>query len=129
MLGKAISKVVAHGYNQWFGKAPEAIRVHISDCYLILEFDGILTPLEKNLLEISPSNTEVIRQIRVKIVQEAIDEFTENLRNVTGTKDLAIRSYTTDFNFEADQQIFVCAMNRTLTQIDHSNAGLLLFDP
>ena len=114
MVNKLIAMMLIEHFKEWTGKGPRNIRVYTVDNVLLADIIGVLTPLEQNLLRCGEENKKLIIDVRNQLIQKDLAEFARNLGKIIGKMDLAVKSYTFDFDFENDRQILVYILNHPI---------------
>ena len=72
-------------FKKYIGKGPRVTEVKIFKKTLLVVFQDILTPLEKNLLSVG-HNLEDVSKLRDKIAEPALKEYQQVLTDITGDK-------------------------------------------
>ena len=106
-------QVIEH-YKSQTGKGPRTIRINIMDHVMIINASGILTTLERNLIQHSDSNKDLVNSIRSQLIEQGIKTFVSYLKEKLNQDRLAFKNYGTAIDFDNDIQIITLIFNSKL---------------
>lgn len=86
-ISKAITKFEA----EYMGRGPIKITSRIIDDVVLVRLWGFLTPAEK-LVAKTTDGTELIKKVRVRLFEEANDQFKEMISGILNKNILSIHS-------------------------------------
>jgi uncharacterized protein YbcI len=106
----AISEAIVRFEIDYMGRGPKETQSHIVDDLIVVRLKGMLTPAEQQLAK-SPDGVELIKKMRLTIIDNAKAEFS---RVITHTTGVAVRDILTDISTGSGERIFVFILERNL---------------
>jgi uncharacterized protein YbcI len=116
MYQREIGHIIVQILKNATGKGPSFVRVNLSENILIVDIKGALTAMERTLLKDSTGNLGLIRIIRKKIMESAMNEFVNQLQEVTHIADLNVNRCNIEIDYENDRLIMIFICNQFLPE-------------
>jgi uncharacterized protein YbcI len=104
-----ISKAMIRFERERMGKGPADIRTRIVDDLVIVRMSGSLTPAERALIH--AGEVDLLRQVRLKLLDCERQHLTDLLRDVTGGE---VASVYSDLSVRTGERLIVFVMERAL---------------
>jgi uncharacterized protein YbcI len=83
----AISEEINHFEQDYMGRGPKCIQVHLLDDLLVIRLRGVLAPAEQNLVKSLPeSGRNLLKQVRSHLIETTRPVMEPMIENVTGVK-------------------------------------------
>ena len=86
-IESAISEEINRFEQDYMGRGPKCIQVHLLDDLLVIRLRGVLAPAEENLVKSLPeSGRDLLKQVRSHLIQTTRPVMEPMVENVTGVK-------------------------------------------
>ena len=83
----AISEEINRFEQDYMGRGPKCIQVHLLDDLLVIRLRGVLAPAEQNLVKSLPeSGRNLLKQVRSHLIETTRPVMEPMIENVTGVK-------------------------------------------
>lgn len=107
-------------FKKYIGKGPRVTEVKIFKKMLLVIFQDILTPLEKNILSIG-HNLEEVSKLRDKISEPALEEYKQVLADLTGDKVVDVLKKN---NFASNERYYLFIFENNIETLLRDKANL-----
>lgn len=107
-------------FKKYIGKGPRVTEVKVFKKMLLVIFQDILTPLEKNLLSVG-HNIEDVSKLRDKIAEPALKEYQQVLTDITGDKVVEVLSKN---NFASNERYYLFVFENNIEVLIKNNADI-----
>lgn len=107
-------------FKKYIGKGPRVTEVKIFKKMLLVIFQDILTPLEKNLLAIG-HNMEDVSKLRDSIAEPALKEYQKILTEITGDKVVEVLGKN---NFTSNERYYLFVFENNIEELIKNNDNL-----
>jgi len=107
-------------FKKYIGKGPRVTEVKIFKKTLLVVFQDILTPLEKNLLSVG-HNLEDVSKLRDKIAEPALKEYQQVLTDITGDKIVEVLCKN---NFASNERYYLFVFENNIEALLKDKADL-----
>ena len=91
-MENAISDGMSHFEQQYMGRGPNEVRVHIIDDLVVVRLKGVLTAAEKHLVKtLAPEKgRDLLKQVRSHLIEIARPTMEAMVYEITGVKVLSL---------------------------------------
>ncbi len=105
-----ISEAFVRFEKEYMGRGPEETRTYVFDDMVLVRLRGVLTPAEKNLVQIDPSahGRSLIKQVRIELLEKARPLLETIIQDVTGQ---AVRSLHTDISTASGERMILFTLD------------------
>lgn len=102
-IAMAVTAAIKSFEKDYMGRGPHDIKTFVIEDMIFVRLRGILIPAEQNLSS-DRHGSHLIKQTRMKLLENARDILTNMIYEITGQK---VRSLHTDIDVEKDERIIV----------------------
>jgi uncharacterized protein YbcI len=86
-IESAIIEEINRFQQDYMGRGPKCIQVHLLDDLLVIRLRGVLAPAEENLVKSLPeSGRDLLKQVRSHLIETTRPVMEPMIENVTGVK-------------------------------------------
>ncbi len=96
----------------FMGRGPKETRAYIVEDMVLVRLKGVLTPAEQQLAK-NAAGTDLIKQIRSNLLEQARELLSETIENITGLK---VISLYTDISTKTGERVILFTLNENLTE-------------
>ena len=88
----AISEGVSHFEQEYMGRGPKDIHVHLFGDFLVVRLQGVLTAAEQHLVKSMPSDKgrDLLKQVRTHLIETARPIMETMVREITGIQVVSL---------------------------------------
>lgn len=112
-----ISEAVIRFEREFMGRGPEETKTYIIDDMVLVRLRGVLTPAEKNLVDIDSGahGRTLIKQVRIELLEKARGMLEAIVQDITGRK---MRSLHTDISTTTGERVIIFTLDGC-PKVDH----------
>jgi len=96
----------------FMGRGPKETRAYIVEDMVLVRLKGVLTPAEQQLAK-NAAGTDLIKQIRSNLLEQARALLSETIENITGLK---VISLYTDISTKTGERVILFTLNENLAE-------------
>lgn len=96
----------------FMGRGPKETRAYVVEDMVLVRLKGVLTPAEQQLAKNS-EGTDLIKQIRSNLLEQARELLSETIETITGLK---VISLYTDISTKTGERIILFTLNENLAE-------------
>ena len=96
----------------FMGRGPKETRAYIIDDMVLVRLKGVLTPAEQQLAK-NAAGTDLIKQIRSNLLEQARGLLSETIEEITGLK---VISLYTDISTRTGERVILFTLNEKLAE-------------
>jgi uncharacterized protein YbcI len=96
----------------FMGRGPKETRAYIVEDMVLVRLIGVLTPAEQQLAK-NAAGTDLIKQIRSNLLEQARALLSETIENITGLK---VISLYTDISTKTGERVILFTLNENLAE-------------
>ncbi len=96
----------------FMGRGPKETRAYIVEDMVLVRLKGVLTPAEQQLAK-NAAGTDLIKQIRSNLLEQARGLLTETIEKITGC---TVISLYTDISTKTGERVILFTLNENLTE-------------
>ena len=113
----AISEEISRFEQEYMGRRPKDINVHLLDDLLVIRLRGVLVPAEQHLVKKLPAGKgqELLKQVWTKLAETARPDMEAMVERVTGVKILTMHY---DISTEIGDEIILFTLDRSPDYIE-----------
>lgn len=112
MIESQISDSLVKFEKEYMGRGPVETRTYIVEDMIIVRLKGVLTRAEEQLSK-SDEGLVLIKQVRVKLLEEARTLLESIIRDITGC---AIKNLHTDISTNTGERIIIFTLDQNLEE-------------
>ena len=107
-----ISNALIQFEKDFMGRGPKETRAYIVEDMVLVRLKGVLTPAEQQLAK-NTEGTELIKQIRSNLLEQARELLSDTIEKITGLK---VTSLYTDISTKTGERIILFTLDENLTE-------------
>jgi uncharacterized protein YbcI len=107
-----ISNALIQFEKDFMGRGPKETRAYIVEDMVLVRLKGVLTPAEQQLAK-NTEGTELIKQIRSNLLEQARELLSDTIEKITGLK---VISLYTDISTKTGERIILFTLDENLTE-------------
>lgn len=96
----------------FMGRGPKETRAYVVEDMVLVRLKGVLTPAEQQLAK-NNEGTDLIKQIRSNLLEQARELLSETIETITGLK---VISLYTDISTKTGERIILFTLNENLAE-------------
>lgn len=96
----------------FMGRGPRETRAYIVEDMVLVRLKGVLTPAEQQLAK-NAAGTDLIKQIRSNLLEQARGLLTETIEKITGC---TVISLYTDISTKTGERVILFTLNENLAE-------------
>lgn len=96
----------------FMGRGPKETRAYIVEDMVLVRLKGVLTPAEQQLAK-NAAGTDLIKQIRSNLLEQARGLLTETIEKITGC---TVISLYTDISTKTGERVILFTLNENLAE-------------
>jgi uncharacterized protein YbcI len=96
----------------FMGRGPKETRAYIIEDMVLVRLKGVLTPAEQQLAK-NVAGTDLIKQIRSNLLEQARELLSATIENITGLK---VISLYTDISTKTGERVILFTLNKNLAE-------------
>ncbi len=112
MIEAEISEAIIKFEKEYMGRGPTETRTYIIHDMIIVRLKGVLSKAEKNLTS-KPDGVELIKKIRLKLLEELKPEIEAIIKEITGYAPVGMH---TDISTVSGERIIVWTLETNLEE-------------
>ncbi len=116
-LESEISNALIQFEKDYMGRGPKETRTCIIDDMILVRLKGVLTPAEQQLAK-NPKGTDLIKEIRSNLLEQARELLTGVVERITGLKVLSLH---TDISTKTGERVIIFTLNDNLEEKYRNN--------
>jgi uncharacterized protein YbcI len=98
-----VSEAIIKFEKEYMGRGPKETKTYIIDDMILVRLKGVLTPAEEQLSK-SAEGADLIKKIRVKLLEETRRTLENIINDITGAKVISLH---TDISTKAGEKIII----------------------
>jgi uncharacterized protein YbcI len=99
------------------GRGPKETKTCIIDDMVLVRLKGVLTPAEQQLAK-NPKGTDLIKEIRSNLLEQARGLLTGVIEKITGLKVVSLH---TDISTKTGERVIIFSLNENLEERSRNN--------